>query len=178
MEFTKDAISVGSSTVFSVWATVNAGYIIGSNDTGSAGSRWYMKSAYSAIGRFDGGQNDGIFFASDDTDVRIVAQESTGGGNPLSAYLYRDGVLDASKIAYPYVDDTTRVSMRLGCRSSTGLDKDFADGYLAEVISVPNSGAVLPTAERQKIEGYLAWKWGLQGSLPVGHPYENNPPTL
>ena len=30
---------------------------------------------------------------------------------------------------------------------------------------------------RQQTEGYLAWKWGLQGNLPSNHPYKNNPPT-
>ena len=29
---------------------------------------------------------------------------------------------------------------------------------------------------RQKIEGYLAWKWGLQASLPGGHPYASAAP--
>ena len=29
----------------------------------------------------------------------------------------------------------------------------------------------LATDARQQMEGYLAWKWGLQGSLPAGHPY-------
>ena len=29
---------------------------------------------------------------------------------------------------------------------------------------------------QQKIEGYLAWKWGLQGELPVSHPYKNQKP--
>ena len=26
-------------------------------------------------------------------------------------------------------------------------------------------------SERQLVEGYLAWKWSLQTSLPAGHPY-------
>jgi hypothetical protein len=30
---------------------------------------------------------------------------------------------------------------------------------------------VLTTAERQELEGYLAWKWGLQTSLPSTHAY-------
>ena len=30
---------------------------------------------------------------------------------------------------------------------------------------------------RQKIEGYLAWKWGLQSKLPSDHPYKNRAPT-
>src|SRR5262249_42994690 len=32
-------------------------------------------------------------------------------------------------------------------------------------------------SERQTIEGYLAAKWGLQGSLPSGHPYASTVPT-
>lgn len=35
----------------------------------------------------------------------------------------------------------------------------------------------LSTANRDKVEGYLAWKWGLQGSLAAGHAYKNFPPT-
>ena len=33
----------------------------------------------------------------------------------------------------------------------------------------------LTTNQRQQIEGYLAWKWGLQGSLPSNHPFKVNP---
>lgn len=34
----------------------------------------------------------------------------------------------------------------------------------------------LSTSNRDKIEGYLAWRWGLQGSLAAGHAYKNFPP--
>lgn len=34
------------------------------------------------------------------------------------------------------------------------------------------------TATRQKIEGYLAWKWGQVANLPVGHPYKSTPPYV
>jgi hypothetical protein len=36
--------------------------------------------------------------------------------------------------------------------------------------------AALNTSDRQSMEGYLAWKWGLQGNLPDGHPYKNTAP--
>ena len=36
----------------------------------------------------------------------------------------------------------------------------------------------LTTTQRQQIEGYLAWKWGLQSNLPVGHPFLLSAPTL
>jgi hypothetical protein len=35
---------------------------------------------------------------------------------------------------------------------------------------------LLTDAERQRIEGYLAWKWGLRHPLPANHPYKNASP--
>jgi hypothetical protein len=32
------------------------------------------------------------------------------------------------------------------------------------------------TSDRQKLEGYMAWKYNLQGALPGGHPYKSAPP--
>jgi hypothetical protein len=29
---------------------------------------------------------------------------------------------------------------------------------------------------RQKLEGYLAWKWGTVATLDAGHPYKSAPP--
>lgn len=34
----------------------------------------------------------------------------------------------------------------------------------------------LSTANREKLEGYLAWKWGTVSSLGAGHPYKNFAP--
>lgn len=34
----------------------------------------------------------------------------------------------------------------------------------------------LSTTDRQKIEGYLSWKWGLQTKLPSSHPYYSASP--
>jgi hypothetical protein len=42
------------------------------------------------------------------------------------------------------------------------------NGYISEIL-VYNTA--LNTSQRQAIEGYLAWKWGLNGSLPITHPY-------
>ena len=36
----------------------------------------------------------------------------------------------------------------------------------------------LSTTNQQLVEGYLAWKWGLQGNLPAGHPYANGAPAF
>ena len=35
----------------------------------------------------------------------------------------------------------------------------------------------LSLADRQQVEGYLAWKWNLVVKLPSNHPYKLNPPS-
>jgi len=54
------------------------------------------------------------------------------------------------------------------------LDTRTWDGDIAELLVF--SGTLSP-ADRQEIEGYLAWKWGFQASLPDGHPYKSAPPA-
>ena len=47
-------------------------------------------------------------------------------------------------------------------------NNDFLDGNIAEFIILDETSS----AEKQrKVEGYLAHKWGLVGSLPSSHPY-------
>jgi hypothetical protein len=45
-------------------------------------------------------------------------------------------------------------------------------GFTGRVAEFLTYDRVITTTERQQVEGYLAWKWGLTGSLPVGHPYK------
>ena len=45
--------------------------------------------------------------------------------------------------------------------------------HLLEMIQYTRA---LTTAERQQVEGYLAWKWGLTNLLPSTHPYYSSAP--
>jgi len=61
--------------------------------------------------------------------------------------------------------------------SSLNIGGNFAadqslDGFIAELVAFAN-----PT-DQEIIEGYLAWKWGMQGNLPPTHPYKNFPPKI
>lgn len=47
-------------------------------------------------------------------------------------------------------------------------------GELGEELIVNDA---LSTTDREKLEGYLAHKWGLTANLPVGHPYKTTAPT-
>jgi hypothetical protein len=48
------------------------------------------------------------------------------------------------------------------------------NGFIGEVLHFTTA---LSTFARQQVEGYLAWKWGLQGNLPPNHPYKLFPPS-
>ena len=55
----------------------------------------------------------------------------------------------------------------------TGLFSAYMTGTIKEILVYNTSHS---TADRQRVEGYLATKWGLQSSLPVNHPYYLPPP--
>lgn len=50
---------------------------------------------------------------------------------------------------------------------------NFYNGSMYEIVGY---NVNLSTLQIQQNEGYLAWKWGLQGNLPANHPYKNSPP--
>ena len=46
-------------------------------------------------------------------------------------------------------------------------------GQLAEIVVFSSTQSA---AETETLEGYLACKWGLQGDLPMAHPFKTNCP--
>jgi len=66
--------------------------------------------------------------------------------------------------------NVTLAGLRIGSLTSSTA---FLTGGMSEIILVASS---LNQENRQKIEGYLAWKWNISSKLPVGHPYKNLPP--
>lgn len=52
---------------------------------------------------------------------------------------------------------------------------DLFTGLYGEIVCVVDTNVTTDT--QQKIQGYLAWKWGTQGNLPAGHPYKSAAPT-
>ena len=59
-------------------------------------------------------------------------------------------------------------------RASQELAGKFAEFF--SVAAPPGTGGT-DISTLEKAEGYLAWKWGLEGNLPSDHPYKNSAPT-
>lgn len=98
----------------------------------------------------------------------IVSPTATSGSETYST----DGTTQTITYTARYAGDAND-------RRAIGGDPSFNDGWLSGAIGeivVMTSAASTDT--RQRLEGYLAHKWGLAGSLPAGHPYKSAAPTI
>ena len=87
------------------------------------------------------------------------------GATPLNYYEFGTQLTTAGTYNATYT--SPRITT-VGCRGGGTAYGEFLNGTILELI-VYNS--TLGTQARQQIEGYLAWKWGLQASLSVSHPF-------
>jgi hypothetical protein len=65
---------------------------------------------------------------------------------------------------------------RIGARE--GAVGQYWNGTICEVVVTAFASATFSTTNRQRIEGYLAHKWGLASLLPAGHPFKSAPPYV
>jgi len=91
--------------------------------------------------------------------------ETTNTGTSLNHFI--NGINQGSTTVTAYSGSLATTT--IGARSS---GSSAITGSINEIV-IFNSA--LSTAQRQQIEGYLAWKWGLQASLQITHPYYYNP---
>jgi hypothetical protein len=107
------------------------------------------------------------------TTSTITANSNTLLGysaNSTTSFFYFNGT--AGPTGTGLVSPPVESTIYIGYAGGGGL---YLAGTLSEVIIF---NTVLTTAERQVMEGYLAWKWGTQVSLPATHPYKNIQPSL
>ena len=83
--------------------------------------------------------------------------------------LSRDGGALTSTGTTPVATDVPVVSF--GAYQGPPPSQGWGD--IKEIIFLPYASS---DSTRQILEGYLAWKWGLVGLLPAGHPYKNAAP--
>jgi hypothetical protein len=60
---------------------------------------------------------------------------------------------------------------------STYIGKDaIQTGFTGKFMEIMIYNRVLTNDEKQKVEGYLGWKWSLQSTFPLNHPYKTYNP--
>ena len=117
------------------------------------------------------GDNDGMWSGSPvnaATQVTATAVRVYNFASPSSSY-FRNGISVAS-------GDSGAQNPSNGIR--LGADHDLSGANYSNILFneyVVIDDALSPT-DRQKLEGYLAHKWGLTANLPADHPYKLTPP--
>lgn len=122
---------------------------------------------------YNGGQ-DYRTDVSGTTDPRIYSMIKASGAINTTTSVFFEGVQASdrggSSTSTPILGNS---QLLVGTWLNIAGLPSFFDGKLGEILIVPTN---LGTTDRQKVEGYLAWKWDLESLLPIGHPYKNNPP--
>lgn len=152
--------------------TINRDYTIAivAMQTGAGSSRLLNSSTANrliAIRRasepvFLGGNVVDAAYGSDNTYLMGVLTVSTSA---TSTYHY-----NGTNIANASPSSADWGTLTFG---ASGVFSEVARGSIGEVVVVPSA---LSTTDRQKLEGYFAYKWGLSSGLPAGHPYKDGPP--
>ena len=163
--------------VFSVFKFNDSsdGSIIAKSRQASGGGRWFLIRESGSGGlQFDIGLSPTIAGTSVFSDTSTNSRLITSYWDRSNVYIYENGtsknsgVLSDSGTSLPNND----VLLVGAYPNSTGTTPPasgfYLNGYIAEIIVYI---ATLSTAQRQQVEGYLAWKWGLQGNLPTTHAY-------
>ena len=115
------------------------------------------------------GNNDTTIFSTSDINTgafflcESLRTQSTGAISILI-----NGLQQASGTGATAQRNTSRITI-----GSIQTNGGYLGGSISEIVCYTR---VLSTVERQQVEGYFAWKWGLKSQLGPGHPFFFIPP--
>lgn len=157
-----------------------------------------MNSGSGGTGRFLSLANTG---ATDNAATGAPVIRRNGAGTQTVAFFYGGAAKTTNNITYDsafligHVVSSGTISTRLAgdtestsaasvsltvARYALGVDLSAAGvgstAWTGKIYELIIMSAAASTVDRQNIEGYLAWKWGLTSSLPTDHPYKSAAP--
>ena len=155
-----------NQTVFTTKSSVSQSY----NTLDGFG--FYMDGTTSVrlYGQYGGGVSS---FATNTSTPKLFSYQSSGTSISvwMNAISQVGATLSSSRTS-------TAGGFGIGAEWTNEDGGRFQNFYvIASINEVIVYNSALTTAQRQQVEGYLAWKWGLRSSLPAGHPYINFPPS-
>jgi hypothetical protein len=117
------------------------------------------------------------FTSTLDTDpgggYHIFGLMNTSLSTPNNFQAHRDGVVQIGSSGGGNLDNTA-AGFSVGSLRGSAVATYYSNIETAEIVVLTSAA---DTTTRQKIEGYLAHKWGLTANLPNDHPYKTVGPT-
>lgn len=182
-DFLSYASGVEPRTIVAVTQTVTTStfrWVLGADKasgTGQVGAFYFGFSSPTRTANFGRQTTADVSSGGDfDASAGVVSSGSYviigGRHNDTSITAFLNGVSGTT--------DTTASALRpvgagaIGVSYYNGVITDGFPGTIAEIIVTSTAEA---DSTLHKIEGYLAWKWGLTANLPSNHPFKVNPPA-
>lgn len=160
------------------------------------GTKWNVEDGISYITLFSGGVNLGTgsngIVGSPNTSFCPLSTEFWNASWIQDADYYLNGSLtpvvssgtNDPRIALPTISNNAGIvnfrytvgTLTLSGYTISGLKGSIGNSWYGNIYEIVSYQTLLNKDERQKVEGYLAYKWGLQNLLPSAHPYKNTRP--
>jgi hypothetical protein len=101
--------------------------------------------------------------------LHLIMLQSNGSGKTVTSYY---GNIDGTNVI-----NTITPSTGGQYGTPTGTTKIFSYNGMHVCEALYYQQSLLSQSDYQQVEGYLAWKWGIQGNLPTTHPYKTAAPS-
>jgi hypothetical protein len=112
---------------------------------------------------------------SSNNNIVCLMLEYNGTSN-LNQTIRYNGTASGTSLVnlFPLASSMNLANTRFNIGHSTYTGNTFK-GSMSEILMYTPTSA-LTSSQIQQIEGYLAWKWGIQSNLPAGHLYKSSAP--
>lgn len=135
---------------------------------------WFGRNS-TVASSFGGGVKEGSdpygrFVTATDGQWNIIGNQRNG----TTHNIWNNGFWSTRATGTVNGTATTNLAIGIGAWASNGT-QPAVNIDIAEVVFY---NAALPDSDREKIEGYLAWKYALTSNLPADHPFKNSVPII
>jgi len=167
--------NIGATSSLSAYATPMTMFVVGRYDGISSSGNGYLFDSTARISMNGPNTANAVTNGlSTGTATGTTITETFPSGNFInsvvmngaSSVLYTNGTSSAT--------GTLTNAVTFGAAVAVGSQYTNNSAWYGAICEVLFFNYALGTTELQQVEGYLAWKWGLQASLAAGHPYKNN----
>lgn len=173
------ASDLSNASIISVFKQIIGGasedHQINIGQTGTAGKvRGFYREPNGTVIGFGGWASTAISSFSLDIggSHHIFGFVNTALSGPNNIVVIKDG--STQTLSTTATLSTTLDGFSVGSLQGASIASYYSNISVAEIIVTYDA---ISTLNRQKVEGYLAHKWGLEANLPVGHPYKTTGPT-
>lgn len=170
------SFTLTSQHIFIVFSQTTNGRMFSQSNSGvDTGTGMYVSShtaSATSIGSFLGSTTlrAGVTIATANNQVNLF--ESRHDGTTLFNSINANTEVS---FAQALNATTTRMGLNVALNASNGVGNGGVRN-IGEILIFNNTS--LSTDDREKVQGYLAWKWNLISLLPSAHPYKTTPPNL